>query len=627
MKFIFLFTVLFFCTAAFCQVNKQVDSLLNVLDTEQHDSNTLKTLNRIGSYYIDNNPSKAVEYFERAVSIAKKLHNNLRVANAFYDLGFCYLLKNDFDKSLDYYQQSVQIYEQLKDNRRLTNAYLSIGNVFFQSKTFNKAGEYYTKAEAIIQQTKDSGQLASLYGQLGTMYDQNEQYDSALIYLQKSTAIARLINNDYMVTSAMSNMGLTYKHKKNTSLALQYFNSVLQKYTAAPGTPVDNLAVIYNNIGATQSQAGNYAKAIEAFNKSIEYSMQEGLAGIVTENYRNMADMYAAMQDYKQQSNYLQKYYHLKDSIFSNDNKNQLTQLETDYQLQKKNISLVQQQAATASQKNQRNIFITVALGVIVLLAVLAFFYRRSKQNNILLHDKNLQINKQKNELQTLNQVKDRLFSVLSHDLRNPLATLNAYLSLADSPGLPAEKKEHFKKLTVQAVSQTSNMLDNLLVWANMQIKNVKPAVTRLNVSFCIDDALDAVTAQALQKNIQFKKNAAVEYITADAAIVEIALRNIITNAVKYSNPDSTVYISTAAGEQQHFITVKDEGAGMNAAQIEALLQHQNESTAGTHGEKGTGLGLFLVRELLQKINARLAIESEAGKGSSFIIILPAASD
>ena len=622
MKTLFLFLSLLFCTTLFSQVNKEVDSLLKALDTEIQDSNKLRTLNRIGNYYIDNNPSKALEYFERSAALAKKINNTLRLGNAYYDIGFCYLLKNDFDKSLQHYQQSAKIYEQLKDNRRLTNAYMSMGNVFFQSKTLSKASEYYDKAQLIVEQSKDSGQLASLYAQRGTMYDQTEQYDSALLYLQKSMAIAKLINDDYMVTTGLSNMGLTYKHKKNTALALQYFDTVLKKYTAMAEPPLDNLAVIYNNIGATQSQAGNYTKAIKAFNKSISYCLQEGLTGITMENYRNMADMYGDMKDYRQQSIYLNKYYHLKDSIFSNDNKNQLTQLETDYQLEKKNISLVKEQSETAKQKNQRNIFIIIAIGAAVLLAALSFFYRRIKQNNILLQDKNMQIYKQRDELQTLNHVKDRLFSVISHDLRNPLVTLKSYLSLADSPNLPAEKKDKFKRQTVQAVSQTSDMLDNLLVWANMQIKNTRPAITNVNIEDCIDDAIGAVRAQATQKNIQINKDIKTTGAAADSNIVEIALRNIITNAVKYSHANSEILVSTATHQQQIFITVIDQGIGMSKEQIEDLLQNDAESTAGTQGEKGSGLGLFLVKELLQKINAVLLIESEEGKGSSFIIKL-----
>ena len=392
-KNILLAAAVLFSAVVFAQANKEVDSLLKVLDTEKQDSNIQRILNRIGSYYIDNNPGKAIEYLERSAALAKQLDRKLKLGNIYYDIGFCYLLKGDFDKSLTNYQQSANIYETLKDNHRLANAYMSMGNVFFQSKTLPKADEYYDKAESIIRQTKDTAQLASLYAERGMMYDQVHHYDSAITFLQKSIDLSKLIHDDDMITDNLSNLGLSYKHKKNTAMALQYFDTVLKKYTAEKDLPVDKLAIIYNNIGATQAQAANYPKAIEAFNKSIDYSMQESLSGVIMENYRNMSDMYADMKDYRQQSIYLIKYHQLKDSLFSSDNKNQLTQLETDYQLEKKNISLIKQETETAKQKSQRNIFIIIAIGTALLLGALGFFYRRIKQNNALLQEKNIQIN------------------------------------------------------------------------------------------------------------------------------------------------------------------------------------------------------------------------------------------
>lgn len=621
---ILLLTLVLYTFFSNAQSGKELDSLLKVLDTQKEDSNQQRTLTRIGSYYIDNNPAKALEYFERAAALATKFNLNLRLANNYYDIGFCHLLKGDFDKSLNNYQQSARIYETLKDNRRLVNAYMSIGNVFFQNKDFNKAGDYYTRAELIIKQSKDSNQLSTLYSERGLIYDQTNKYDSALLYLEKSLTIAKLINNEGLVANQLANIGLTYKHQKKTALALQYFDSVLVLYNKMEQIPMDNIAAMYNNIGATQAQAGNYAKAIEAFNKSIAGAQQVSIQGIVLENYRNMADMFGDMKDYKQQADYLKKYHALKDSLFSSDNKNQLTQLEADYQLEKKNTSLIKQEAETIKQKNQRNIFIVIAIGAIILLTALGFFYRRIKQSNVLLQEKNIQINTQKEELQKLNQVKDRLFSIISHDLRNPLVTLRTYLTMFDNPSLSEEKKERFKTQTQQAVIQTSDMLDNLLVWANMQIKNTVPAITTIQLDNCIDDAIAAVKAQAAQKNISIQKNIAAVTATAEHNIAEIALRNIITNAVKYSNANSTIFISTMLHNDNTVIIIKDEGIGMTAAQIAAIMNNNIETTAGTQGEKGSGLGLFLVMELLKKINGSLHIESEPGKGSSFIVSLNA---
>lgn len=623
-KWIMLFAALLFYTVTQSQATRQVDSLLKALDNETIDSNRVRTLARIGSYYTDNNPGKAITYFEQAAELAEKINVPLRLANAHYDLGFCFLLKSDFDKSLAHYLQSEKIYVQLNDKRRLANAYMSIGNVFFQTKDLAKANTYYNNAEAIILQSKDSGQLCSLYSERGIVYDHSLQYDSALAYLGRSLQVARLTNNTPMVANALSNIGLTFKHKNNTALALQYFDSTMRMYEQDPETPKDYIAALYNNIGATQAQAGHYAAAIAAFNKSVQFAQQAGTLSIEMENYRNMADMYANMKAYQQQSVYLGKYYNLKDSLFSNDSKNQLTQLEADYQLEKKNTSLAKQAAETNRQKGQRNLFVMIAIGAILLLGTLAFFYRRIRQNNRLLQDKNKQIQQQKDELQALNQVKDRLFSVISHDLRNPLATLKSYLSLAADPNMAAEQKESFRQKTMLSVSQTSHLLDNLLTWANMQLKNTKASITTIDLADCVEDALGAVAAQAAEKNIRIQKEIQAATALSEHGIVEIALRNLVTNAVKFSHAGSSIQVRSVAENGQVLLIVQDEGIGMNEAQLAVLLNSHAESTVGTSGEKGSGLGLFLVKELLQKIDASLRAESEVGKGTRFTIVLPA---
>lgn len=623
-KLIALIAVLLCCANAFSQATRRVDSLLKSLDAETVDSNRVRTLARIGSYYIDNNPSKAVTYFEQAAELAQQINAPFRQANAYYDIGFCYLLKGDFDQSLSYYLQSAKIFTQINDKGRLADTYMSIGNVFFQNKNIPKADEYYANAEAVVLQTKDSMQLSILYNERGIVYDQLKQYDTALVYLHKGLDIAKRIQNNDMVANGLSNIGLTLKHQNNTAQALRYFDSTMQLYMGMPEAPQDFMAGVYNNIGATQAQAKNYPAAIAAFNKSVDFSQQAGMRNIELENYRNMADMYGDMKNYQQQSHYLIKYHALKDSIFTNDNKNHLTQLEADYQLEKKNVSLAKQADETNRQKSQRNIFIVIAIGAVLLVAALGFFYRRIKQKNVLLEDKNQQINQQKDELQALNHVKDRLFSIISHDLRNPLATLKSYLSLTADPNMPAAQREGFRQKTMLSVSQTSHMLDNLLAWANMQLKNTRPSITPISLRDCIEDALGAVAAQASEKQVQVQQDIQTETAMAEHQIVEIALRNLITNAVKFSQPGGNITVKTVAQDQQVRISVQDEGVGMSPQQLSDLLSNSAETTSGTKGEKGSGLGLFLVRELLQKIEGELQIASEQGKGSSFTIVLPA---
>jgi two-component system, sensor histidine kinase and response regulator len=613
--------ILMFASIKVVAQAKQVDSLFRLLETETADSNRVRLYNRIGNYYMYNNPGKAIQYFENALSIAKVIKRPLAIANNHYSIGFCYLSKGNYDESLKNYLESVKIYESLKDSLRLSNALMSIANVYSSNKDFKSTNDYHNRALQIIESLKDSIQLLSILDSKGTVLDQQKQYDSALLYLQRSYNIAEAIKDNYSIIGSLSNIGLTYKHKEKTDLALQYFEKALELAKKEEDMP-DRIAALYNNIGAANAQAGNILLAKSAFNKSIEYGKSAGSIPLEMENYRNLSDMYGTVKDYAQQTFFLKKYYTLKDSLFTSDNKNQLTELEADYKIEKKNSEIVKKENEVTKGKNQRNLFISLASGMLLLLGGLGFFYGRIKNKNTQLAAQNIQINKQKNELQTLNGVKDRLFSIISHDLRNPLVTLRSYLSLSDNANIPEEKKQVFKKQTTQAVAQTTDMLDNLLVWANMQIKNTNANITPLDVEEVILDAIDNVQAQAQQKNIVIHKNIEVSSALGDKNILNIALRNLLTNAIKYSAENTTVFINATQKNNQVLLTVKDEGIGMTAQQIADLQNNETETTQGTLGEKGSGLGLFLVRELLTKANNKLIIESEVGKGSVFTIEL-----
>lgn len=599
------------------------DSLLRAADAAVSDTMRMKIYAQLADHYLDNNASKAIEYYEKARTIAAEHDRSLQVANFSYSIGYCYLLMANYNQSLLNYQRSVSIYEKLKDSFRLSNALMSIGNVHFQNKDRKKTNQYYKQAEQLALAMQDSLQLASVYDNRGIMYDQLHEYDSALLYGYKAYHIARMMNDTDFAMNSLSNIGLNYKHQFKTEQALNCFDTV-QAWFIKSNAPVERMSMLYNNIGATQAQAGNYKKALEAFTKSIELARKTGSPTVEMENYRNMADMFDQMKDYKQASAYLRQYHHLKDSIFTLDNKNQLTELEAEYNLGKKNVEIVTQEAKIARQTSQRNASIAIAIATLLLLAGLAFFYLRIRKNNQLLTQKNLQINAQKNELQTLNHVKDRLFSIISHDLRNPLVTLRSYLSLADNDAVAPEKKMQFKVQTMQAVINTGDMLDNLLAWANVQIKNVKPAIVPTNIADCVWDTLQHTAAQAEQKQIDIRQHIVAATALADYDILSIALRNLLTNAIKYSEKGKTVFIESRVVDDKVHLSIRDEGIGLSPMQIDEILSNNSYSRAGTQGEKGSGLGLFLVQELLEKINASLHISSKPGEGSRFSIILMA---
>ena len=602
------------------QNQHKLDSLFKQLNEKNMDTIQMKVNRKIARIYMDNNQNKALEYFEKAKDIAVKLDRKLETGDNYYSIGYCYLSKGDIDKSLENYLQSVTYYEQVAYDPSVVDAYLSIISVYSELKNFRKSKEYMEVAEKLLTGRKDSFQLANLYNQSGTVYSKQGLQDSALFYMKKGLAIAKASNDKLSMIISFSNLSLAFKKDGQYAEALKYCDSALQLILQREDN-FNNLAVVYNNMGAVHTQIGNYAKSVDFFSKSIRFAKEAGILSVEMENYRNMSDLYEKMGDYKQHSFYLKKYGLLKDSMFTNESKNQIAQLETDYIVGKKNNELIKKDASIQQQKNQRNILVLIALASLMMLGGAVYFNRTIQHKRKLLQEQNVTINHQKNELQNLNQVKDRLFSVISHDLRNPLNTLQSYLMLSDNESITADKRLLFKNQTIQAVAQTGNMLDNLLTWANMQIRDTTPKIIPLEIKHIVADVVDVLQPQDLQKQIQIQQEIDDIRIIGDADILSIAIRNIVTNAIKFSREHQVVYITGHTKGDHFLLTIRDEGIGISKEQIEQIQNYKNtNSEEGTKGEQGTGLGLFLVKQLLNKINVPLVIESEEGEGSSFTL-------
>ncbi len=599
----------------YSQSINELDSLLKLIDDQKIDTTQLNINRAIGDYYFNINTQKAIIYFESAKKISENLNRTDDLASNLYSIGSSYLNIGKFDSALEYYLNACRIYEQKGYKRRLTKAFIDIAYLYSESNNFPKGRLYFDKAKILINDLQDTVELRYYYSELGNFYFKQEQIDSAILCIEESKNLSKILGEHDLIIGANVNIGLLYKKKGNYDLALQYMNGALTAYKKNTNNPSE-LGVVYNNLGSIYAAQKKYNQAEKAFFKSLDYVNSIDAKFVVLENYQNLMDLYEQMKDYKSQSIYLKKYYQLKDSIYAIDKLNELNQLESEYQLEKKNSEILKKDKAFIKSNSQRNIFILIAFSILLALALLFLFYKK-------LQSKNHIVERQKEELLTLNHVKDRLFSIISHDLRNPLVTLKSYLLLSDSESISADKKLLFKNQTISAVVQTGDLLDNLLTWANLQIKNTSANIVPVSIQECVGDVVSVVDYQAKQKNIQIIQKIEPLMIPANMDILSIALRNLITNAIKFSFKNSEIIIKTIQSDDYTLLVVEDHGVGISNEKLELIQMNQNESTPGTNGERGSGLGLYLVKEMLKKINAQLQVESILEKGSKFIIKIP----
>ncbi|PLX22118.1 MAG: hybrid sensor histidine kinase/response regulator [Salinivirgaceae bacterium] len=228
----------------------------------------------------------------------------------------------------------------------------------------------------------------------------------------------------------------------------------------------------------------------------------------------------------------------------------------------------------------------------------------------------------QKKELITSNQAKDRLFSIIAHDLKNPMSNIFGFIKLMHDnyDQLEDEKKKKYIGYLYESSSQNLELLEELLEWSRTQTKSkpIKPISFRL--SKVVKEAINSTINDAIQKNIIIKEE--LEYedtIIADFNMIKTVIRNLIGNAIKFTESGGSITISSSIDDEVVQLNVTDTGVGISKNKIDQLFNIENKiSTPGTNNEKGTGLGLILCKEFIEQHNGKIWVESELNKGSKF---------
>lgn len=234
-------------------------------------------------------------------------------------------------------------------------------------------------------------------------------------------------------------------------------------------------------------------------------------------------------------------------------------------------------------------------------------------------------------ELLKLNKSKDRIFSVVAHDLRNPVAAVTGFSELLydNFEQFSVETQKEYLLQILQGTQRIQSLLENLLIWARSQMKAVKYEPRSLNIKTVVDDCVKELKANLDHKKIEclVKIDRKCE-VYADKAMIHTVFRNLIMNAIKFSFPGGKVRITSENGTTLCNVTVSDDGIGIQQ-EIQEKLFDANEvvSTPGTTGESGSGLGLVICKEFIERNEGTIRVESEPGNGSSFIIALPVSNN
>ena len=552
--------------------------------------------------------------------------------------------------------QLIQLAIRESDSAALINGYYFMGFANQRLGQMDEGMIFAQKCYELCLETNNEEMTSSVLNNMGNIYMINGQDSMAIVYFQKTLDIERKLDRKQNQAVRLGNMATAYMKlnmlDKALASAIEGLNLDLHY-----GRP-DKLSIRYHQAAEVYLAMENYEKAKEYELTALEYFRKQNSAygqsvimvslGEVEEKlqnnqaallYYNQALAFAdslhnnlliqrvceKLHHFHYEKNpalslsYLERSIALKDSTFHAENQKQLSEFQVKYDTQQKELEIVHQQAEIGRYKANRIIFIvSLSLSVVVLILLWRMLNLRNKRNHVLAE---------------MNATKDKFLSIISHDLKNPaiaqrdaLQQLISYSKEWD----PELLSEYYNELLKSADGQVE-LLYNLLNWAQMQTGRMPFNPIQFDLVAALRSDIVLIENMAKRKgllvNLLIPETA---IVNGDSNMITTVLRNLLTNAVKFTHVNGTVSleIKLLNNNNECIISVSDTGTGMSQEKLQTLFNLDNQrSQQGANGESGSGLGLIVCKELIEKHGSTLHVESEEGKGSHFWFTIGCASE
>src|SRR5690606_16676170 len=271
------------------------------------------------------------------------------------------------------------------------------------------------------------------------------------------------------------------------------------------------------------------------------------------------------------------------------------------------------------------------ALVIVLTFLVLIYIKRNSslkyaqelEEKNIKIELQNEAYQEQTKHLESVNNVKDKLFSIISHDLKDSLSSINSFIDLLKDGSLTRTELDNLIPELSENANNASLLLFNLLNWSKSQMQSLKPNPSLFDVQEIFIDKVNLIEQRLDSKGIELVDLSLRDFAYADRSMIEIVIQNLLANALKFSKNGDKITISNHISNGHCILSVADTGVGISKSNIEKLFKSNSFTTMGTNNEKGTGLGLSICKELVELNNGKIWVESTVNVGSTFYVQLP----
>ena len=622
------------CFSIFSQ-KTSTDSLQQLLKKTPHsNSQYADIMNQLATANFYLNTDEAIKWANKALNISKKKHWKKEEALAQKTLGITNAVKNNMDNALSHFQESIKIAEENHFEEIASAGYHNLVGVYlyyFDEESEDAAKKIYiTKAKEAQKKSlyykkriNNPNEMAHGYSGMGGIFLKQadiekdtavlrEVLDSALFYNHKAYNISKQEGNKFMEGISSINLCLALYGQTRYEEADQFAQLALDIGKKGNTYILTNASLAMADIKNKQKKK---VSAKRYYKKAITLAQKTDLKHIEVDALKKLITLLIEENRGKEANQYFERYEAVQQKL-NNQIQAMTTQLKTEKEEQK-NIHLIKENNLLLSINQSYTFLVGGLITILFLTAFFASYLWRQRQT----------IKTQNRQLAEANETKNQFFSIIAHDLRGPVLSfqnISKKIYYLDKKG----KEGDVNKMLAQvdfAAKNLNSLLDNLLNWSLIEENTFPYQPTEINLKSLSNEIYELFKPLADDKGVKLKQHIFADFIVfVDRNSLSTILRNLVSNAIKFSQSGGEVIISAKNKKENILLRVEDTGQGIPAdVQKKLFSLNQKKVREGTHGEKGTGLGLVLCEKFTKLNGGKIEVQSQVGKGTLFTITLP----
>jgi len=603
---------------------KKISERYADLKSAEQDTTKLRLLTEFA--WLIHNSDSSQKFYQEAILLSEKINDLKYLPQNLNRYGVTFRNIDLQETALELYERALIISQETGNKIEEAFAYNNIAQILRYQGLHQEALNNYNKAEAIFLHAEHEEGLGYTYIGMGNLYRELGKYDKAIKALNKSLSIRSddVESRQYLI--AILSRGDFYRGIKDYENAFADYHTFLDQ---VKGVYLRGEMNVYGRLAILHYEQNNIKEALQYAHKAIAIHEQSPSQEIILPVYLELSKYYAKNNDFANAYKYNLEYSKSKELLFEERINNYLTNYKI--RSQEAEIKALEMDRQIQRDRDIMKKYLNSGLtALLFLLAILVFIYyksyQREKNNLALVAIQKKEIQKQAEELNHLNSVKDKLFSILAHDLRGPLNSLRGLIQLLEEETLSPEEFKEVIPLVSQNVGNNSILLENLLMWSRSQMLGMQALNEKVKINQIFFENLEFIEQISNKKDIRIQNLIPDEVVVkADQGMVDIVMRNILTNAIKFTPKGGEIIVDAQEEEDNWKIIISDSGVGIAEENIHKIFGDKFFTTSGTQKEKGSGLGLLLSKELIEKNNGKIWLHSIEGEGTSFYFTLPKA--